>query len=322
MHKKLWLTVLMLPFLGACGTTVVDTVHPVVRTAAIGEGKKIVILPFADHTPGDSPYVYWQRNVLINEAVQDDILRYGYVPAPQEDVIDYLFKKNIIQNVNSSKKVFGTDALLEDELSKDGRSDAMKMEIMRMLHNNTMRAEGNNKSEKYWNGEKLITLDHGRIKKLGAEFGADYVIRGRIITFRQGQTDSFDPTKTGILPFFFKVGSRVVFGVTQSDSYEMVDKRVIGGLSGAAVTSNKWEGATVGSGLAVLSHKGGRDDMAAVQLRMLIQDTHTGEIIWTNRVEVEVSPTSTFGEQDKNKLIAQAIQQASTRLIDDFMARK
>lgn len=112
----------MLPFLGACGTTVVDTVHPVVRTSAVGEGKTVVILPFADHTPGDSPYMYWQRNVLINEAIQDDILRYGYVPAPQEDVIDYLFRKNIIQNVNSSKELFGTNALLEGELTKDGRS--------------------------------------------------------------------------------------------------------------------------------------------------------------------------------------------------------
>lgn len=198
----------------------------------------------------------------------------------------------------------------------------MKMEIMKTLHNNAMQARGHNKSGEYWNSEKLITLDLDRIKNLGAKFGADYVIRGRIITFRQGQTDSFDPIKTGILPFFFKVGSRVVFGLAQSDSYEMIDKMAIGGLTGTAVSDNKWEGATVGAGLATLSHKGGRADMAAVQLRMLIQDAHTGEIIWTNRVEVEVTPTSTFGEHDENKLVAQAIQQASTRLVDDFITKK
>lgn len=351
MIRKWWLTVLILPFLGACGTTVVDTVHPVVRTAAVGDAKKVVILPFADHTPGDSPYGYWHRNVLINEAVQDEMLRYGYLPAPQEDVIDYLSRKNIIQDVNAAKDRSGASALLESELGK-GWSDAMKAEFLKALHNNTMQAR-ERKPEKYWNSERLIALNHERIQDIGAKFGADYVLRGRVITLKQGQADSFNPIQTGILPFFFKAGSRTVFGMAQSDTYEMIDKMAIGGVLGAAIATKDWPidstsssalggsprfGGTVvtetssssglnnaiwgvaGAGLAHLAHKGGRVDTATVQLRMVMQDTRTGEIVWTNRSEVEVAPRSTYGEHDENKLMAQAIQQASARLVDNFIA--
>ncbi|MFZ5775983.1 MAG: hypothetical protein ACOY3Z_10925 [Thermodesulfobacteriota bacterium] len=351
MIKKWWLTVLMLPFLGACGTTVVDTVHPVVRTASVGEAKKMVILPFADHTPGDSPYGYWHRNVLINEAVQDEILRYGYVPAPQEDVIDYLSRKNIIQDVDSSRNASGATTQLESELGK-GWSEAMKTELLKAVHNNVVQAR-ERKPEKYWNSERMIALDHQRIRELGSRFGADYIMRGRVITLKKGQADSFNPMQTGILPFFFKAGSRTVFGMAQSDTYEMIDKMAIGGLLGAMAASDDWPvdsssttavggsprfgGSLVtetssssgfnnaiwgvaGAGLAHLAHKGGRVDMATVQLRMVVQDAYSGEIVWTNRAEVEVSPRSAYGEHDENKLIAQAIQQASARLVDNFIA--
>ena len=350
MQRKWWLALLVLPFLSACGTTVVERIHPVVRTAAVGDAKKIVILPFADHTAGDSPYGYWQRNVLVGEAVQDEVVRYGYVPAPQEDVIDYLAKKNIIKDVKDPREISGASSLLESELGK-GWSEQMKVELMKALHNNTVVQSRDRDSDKYWNSQKLIALDHKSIQEMGARFGADYVLRGRIITLKQGQDDSFNPLQTGVLPFFFKAGSRTVFGMAQTDTYEMIDKMAIGGLLGAAVSSENWpkssSGYTLqggsprfggtfvensssdfntaiwgaaGIGLAHLAHKGGRVDTAAVQLRMVIQDAQTGEIVWTNRAEVEVSPRSAYGEHDENRLMGQAIQQASARLVDNFIA--
>ncbi|MFA6899331.1 MAG: hypothetical protein WC256_03880 [Desulfurivibrionaceae bacterium] len=352
MQKKWLLALLVLPFLGACGTSSVNRIQPVVRAATVGEIKKIVILPFADYTPEESPYGYWQRNLLITEALQDEMLRFGYVPAVHEDVIAYLSKKNIIQDQNSKStgEISGASSLLKAELEKDW-SDRMKVELMRALQTNKTAQNRNQGSEKYWDSQKLIAVDHNAIRDIGATFDADYVVRGRVVVFKTGQADSFNPLQTGVLPFFFKAGTRTVFGMAQTDSYEMIDKMAIGGLLGAAVATPNWpaksDGFTLqggsprfggtlvedstyglnraiwgvaGAGLAHLAHNGGRVDSASVQIRMVIQETQTGKIVWTNRAEVEVTPKSAYGEHEESRLIAQAIQEASASLVDNFIA--
>ncbi len=55
----------------------------------------MVILPFADYTPADSPNDYWRRNIEIMEALQDEMLRFGYRPAISEDVFSYLSEKKL-----------------------------------------------------------------------------------------------------------------------------------------------------------------------------------------------------------------------------------
>ncbi len=347
MQRKWFWALLVLPFLGACGTTTVDMVHPVVRTSAVGAMKKVVVLPFADYTPADSPLGYWRRNILVTEALQDEMLRFGFVPAIHEDVIGYLLERNIIQDTTPRGELSVENAVLEEELGKDW-SQGMKAELVRALSLNAARDQN---SGKYWTTQRLIALDHQRIGDIGRAFGADYVVRGRIMVFKTGQEDSFNPLQTGILPFFFKVGTRTVFGVAQSDTYEMIDKMAIGGLIGAAVADDNWPvedddvtlvghprfgGGLVGeedyaslntaiwgaaaAGIAHLAHKGGRVDSATVQIRMVVQNARTGEIVWTNRAEVKVTPKSAYGERSEDVLIAQAIQQASGRLVDNFIA--
>jgi hypothetical protein len=343
-------TILAAFLLSACGTATVDSLYPVVRSANLGNEKTIVILPFADYTPADSPVGYWRRNILIMEALQDEIQRFGYVPAVSEDVIAYLSEKKII-NQSPAPEMSSANALLQSELAKDW-SDVMKGELAKVLHEN-LKNEKPATSLDPNTQHNSIALDHKAIEDIGMAFNADYVVRGRIMVFKNGREDSFNPLQTGVLPFFFNTGSRAMFGVAKSENYEMIDKMAIGGILGAALSMNDWPvdsdtttslagghprfggGLTTetsysdwntaiwgvaGAGLAHLAHNGGRVDNAIVQLRMIVQDTRNGEIVWTNRAEVKTMPQSVFNKKDGETLMAKAIQQVCERLFDNFAA--
>lgn len=346
-----WMMFLMMTMLfAACGSVNIDTIHPMVQATEVGQKKKIVILPFADHTPADSPVAYWKRNMVIMESLQDEILRFGYIPAINEDVISYLSEKNIIPQRTVSMKTSSANMVLESELGKDW-SETMKQEIAKVLIQNIARQSHQTASQDLLSQSNSIALNHQTIQDIGTKFNADYILRGRIMLYDKGQEDSFNPLQTGLLPFFFNVGSRTLFGVAQSDTYELIDKMAIGGLLGAAIAQDNWPlddtestltghprfGGSIiteatnqnfntaiwglaGSGLAYLSHKGGRVDNAVVQLRMVVQDTKTGEIVWTNRAEVKTMSQSAFNKQSADVLMAQAIQQVCGRLFDNFVA--
>jgi hypothetical protein len=353
--KKIWVfftIILAASLFPACGTINVDSLHPVVRTANLGNEKTIVILPFADYTPADSPVGYWRRNILIMEALQDEILRFGYAPAINEDVFAYLSEKKIINQNTVPQKISSANAVLQAELAKDW-SDIMKQEILKVLRANLEKEQMETSQDDPNTAYKSIALDHKAIQEIGMAFNADYVIRGRIMVFKNDREDSFNPLQTGVLPFFFNTGSRALFGIAKSENYEMIDKMAIGGILGAALSMNDWPvdsdtttslsgghprfggglitettysdwntaiWGVAGAGLAHLAHNGGRVDNAIVQLRMIVQDTRNGQILWTNRAEVKTMTQSAFHKQDGDTLMSQAIQQVCERLFDNFVA--
>jgi hypothetical protein len=338
-------------FLTGCGTASLDSIQPVIQKASVGQDRKMVVLPFADYTPADSPAAYWRRNVLIMESLQDEMLRFGYTAAVNEDVVSYLSEKKIIQPQAGDPAMTSTaNEILQAELAKDW-SDTMKVEIARVMVKNLANKRASDSGD-FSKTYRSTALDHRAIRDIGAAFNADYVVRGRIVVFQNGREDSFNPLQTGVLPFFFNVGSRALFGIAESDHYEMIDKMAIGGLLGAVAADDTWPfdgtsttvegghprfgGALIteatqtelnaavwgaaGAGLGYLAHKGGRVDNAVVQLRMIVQATGTGEIIWTNRAEVKTMPRSAFNKIDGETLTAQAIQQVCSRLFDSFVA--
>ncbi len=346
MFRKTFAIGLFLILLSGCGTSVMELQSPVNRESRVGEFKRIVILPFSDYTQADSLYGYWQRNILVGEAIKDELIRFGFSSPVYEDVVAYLLEKGIIQEANADERRSMAMEALERELEKEW-SAGMKAELLRAIYLN----EANRRNSRFWNEERLIHLDSRTIREIGYRFGADYVIRGRIIVLRSVPEDSFNPVQTGLLPFFFKVGSRTVFGVAESDTYEMIDKMALAGIVGAAIAKDDWPiedddktfighprfgGGWVSSddyaswntaiwgaaaaGVAYLAHKGGKVESAWVQLRMIAQDAHTGQIVWANRAEVKVVPKSVFGEKDIDILTSQAIQHAVGRLFDNFVA--
>ncbi len=76
----------------------------------------------------------------------------------------------------------------------------------------------------------------------------------------------------------------------------------------------------VGAGLGHMAKNGGQVDQAVVQLRIWIQEAATGNLVWTNRVDVKVSPESIYADRQYDMLFDTAINKGVTTLIDNFVA--
>jgi hypothetical protein len=61
---------------------------------------------------------------------------------------------------------------------------------------------------------------------------------------------------------------------------------------------------------------------AVVQLRIWVQDAYTGNVVWTNRVDVKVSPESVLADHQYDALFESATEKAISTLIDDFVAEE
>ncbi|MCP4681242.1 MAG: hypothetical protein GY864_02790 [Desulfobacterales bacterium] len=314
----------------SCGQSLRETVSPVVPSPVDGRFKRAVIVPFADYTPASSPYDdwRWRRNLLVLEALQDEFFRVGLIPAVEEDVVKYLLDKGIIQE---SGKVSGETALLQEEI-KEGWSDEMKKEFQDVIIQNM----ASQTKDGYRAARKPLALDNQTLMDLGSRFNADYIVRGRILEFSVDREDTFDPFKIGLLPFVFNSGQRLIFGIAESDTYETIDKTVLGAALGGALGSGadtpfdeldssyrRWNTMVwgpVGAGLAYLADKGGKVPRATVQLRVMVQDAGTGEIIWLNRAQAAISPVTSFAEHNERLIFQNAVREAVISLVDNFVA--
>ncbi len=290
----------------ACGYSVKENISPVSPPPGQGSLEKVIVLPFVDYTA--SPGQYWQRNKLILEALQDELFKFGFMVVPYEDVFQYLLAQGVVQEHRSL-----SNSLLYDELSGPW-SEEMKQEIRKAIRQNQ-----NFSSE----GQTAISLDQNILQKLGKTFGARYVIRGRIIEFGDPEDDPLNPLQTGILPFVFKVSSRTIFGKSSSKTYEMLNEAATGALLGASVwwlsADDGLTGAGIGAGSALLAYQGGHVPQARVQLRLLVQDTLSGETIWSNRAEIQVEPESVFTPTETDKLFEKAVTRAVEVLTADLV---
>jgi hypothetical protein len=271
-------------FLGGCGhgQVVVETLNvPGGPTAsAAGNGKSIVILPFADYSQGNLGSAQ-RRNMLITESLTDRLIINGFGLPIQEDVLNYLFKENVI-SVNTSS--------LAVELNNDW-SETMKNDIRYYM--NQVENEASNENSFGTHG-----LDNQMIAKIGRQFNADYVVRGRILEFKTRQGTSWAPSRRGLLPVVFESTGRSVFGYVSSDSYDETDGR-----------PNS------------LTHSEGPvDGQGTVQMRMWVQETATGNVVWSNRINVQVSPESVLADNQYDTLFNTAIEKGATTLVDHFVA--
>ena len=57
---------------------------------------------------------------------------------------------------------------------------------------------------------------------------------------------------------------------------------------------------------------------AVIQIRIWVQDAYTGNIVWTNRTNVEVSPQSVFADYQYDALFETATEKAVAGLMNDF----
>ena len=329
--KYLTIGILALIMTG-CGQTVVESLK-VPESAgpnAPGSGKSIVVLPFADYSFADSLESAHRRNMQITETLTDKLIASGFGMPVQEDVFRYMVDQNLISLVAYEEK---TSASITNELATGEWSDRMKGEIKRYI----------SKQEVARNNEVVASpgthgMTENTIKKIGRRFNSDYVVRGRILEYKTRQDPSWAPWKKGVLPFVVGTTSRIAYGFAGSDQYDELGKMTAGATYGALIgyqtvwpfddktlfgaassTSNAIFWGLAGTGLAKMSHESGRIDQAVVQMRIWIQEAATGNVVWTNRIRVQVSPESIFSDAQYDRLFNTAIDKAVSSLIDNFV---
>jgi len=321
---KYILYVLSTVLIMGCGQTVVETLHvpnpP--NPDAPGKGQVVLILPFADYTYADAYAGAYRRNLAITESITDNFSDNGFGMAVQEDVFGYLVKENIINIIPYDEN---NTASLSDELNNEW-SDVMKTQLKGYIQNQKMHS-GKTVSQ----SPGTHALDQRAVAKMGRKFNADYIVRGRILEFKTREEHTWVPWKKGLLPFTLGLSSQTLNGFARSDTYDQWGHMLLPGTIGAIVGynsdtlgfNNNVGGAlfwgAVGAGLGDMAKNGGQVDQAVVQMRIWVQEAATGNVVWTNRVDVKVSPESIYADRQYDMLFDKAIEKGVSTLIDNFV---
>lgn len=328
--KYLFLGALAIAMAG-CGQTVIETLN-VPHAAgpdAPGQGSTIVILPFADYSYGNDIVSSHRRNIKVTESLTDRLVQSGFGLPVQEDVFQYLVGQNLISVQAYEDK---SSKSLNNELTNDW-SSSMKQEIRFYIQQ--QQAEKDNKAVA---SPGTHGLTKNMVSKLGRTFQADYILRGRILEYKTRQDVTWEPWRKGILPFVVTGTSQILYGFADSTGYDEWNNTITGGILGAALGSDSnWpyndndilQGTmasknsvlwgALGMGLGKMAYNSGKIDQAVVQLRIWVQDAASGEVVWTNRIRVQVAPETVYADAQYDALFNTAIDKGVTSLIDNFV---
>jgi hypothetical protein len=324
--------------IAGCGQTTVETLKVPAKAsanAAAGKGMTAIILPFADYSYADDLESSHRRNMAITEALTDQLVTNGFNLPVQEDVFDYLVDEKIISLASYDE---GKTTSLAYELQDNDWSGFMKNKIQQYINEQNA---GKHQTVAASPGTHGLTRQN--IMKIGRQFAADYIIRGRILEFKTRQEHTWAPWKRGIVPFVIGTTDQIAFGFADSDKYDEWDNMVTGGTLGSIVGYNvegPWTrgsahdaflgangvGANtlvwgaVGAGLGKIARHSGKVDQAVVQMRIWVQDAYSGNVVWTNRIDVKVSPATVMADRQFDALFDSAITQATSSLMDNFVS--
>ena len=320
-------------FVSGCGQTVVETLNvpPGPRLSGAGAGRTIVILPFADYTYASNLAAAHRRNLAVTETLTDRLVANGFSLPVQEDVFSYLVDQKII-NITSYDDIASKSISIELE---NDWSDLMKTHLRKYQQEQMLR-----KANKISESPGTHALSRENVSKIGRTFNADYIVRGRILEYKTRQEGTWAPWKRGLLPFITGTTKQVLWGFAESDYYDTLNQMVSGGILGATIGStadhpypkhkeifgdagikaNTVVWAAAGAVAGKLSSHSGRIDQAVVQLRVWVQEAVSGNVGWTNRVDVKVSPESVLADGQYDELFNSAINKGVTTLVNDFVS--
>lgn len=332
-YSRQMLVIFLTLLLGGCGATVKESlkVQPTAHSA-IGADRTVVVLPFADYSYADNLETAYRRNLFISENLTDQFTQIGFHLPVQEDVFLYLVDQNIINIVAYDQKKTKS---LEYELKSDW-SDKMKGTLKQYMELSQQTGDTSSVNTPGSHG-----LTQQEIVKIGRHFSADYIVRGRIIQYKDRLDPSWAPWKKGVVNFVTGVTNRVAFGQANSDQYDEMGNIIAGASYGALIGDGAnwpYDGSpdqnifgitggemgntvvwgAIGAGLGHMAHNSGKIPQAVVQLRIWVQDAYTGNVVWTNRVDVKVSPESVLADYQYDALFESATEKAVATLIEDF----
>jgi len=250
----------------------------------------------------------------------------------------------------------------EYELKKVSHGQEIKDELMSVLKKNNEREgkeqEDKSKPASPVLQGATVGLSKEMILDIGKQLGTDLIIRGRIIEFGYKDTATFSPLYRGMIPVLLDSVKNVVFGADyygyendlESLEYMMVgsgvgyavghqiiketvrnDTKLVGGIISREEKvkdvdrdSQGGLGAAAGAtaGFITSQHPKEAKRTSVIQIRIYAQDARTGEVLWSNRAEVEYTPKSNFSYDDIHPKVMfdQVIKQGVKSLMDSFFS--
>lgn len=303
----------------SCGTTVYQSlkVQPGGKHLTVFD-KTVVILPFSDYSSTNNLETTYKRNLFVSENLIDQFNKYGFHIPVQDDVFLYLVEHNFINVISYNGEKTNK---LEYEMKQEW-SHAMKTHLQRYIN----LSKKNSASSDAVDRPGTRGLTQQEIVKIGQKFSADYVIRGRILQFKERQDPALNPFQKGLIPFVTGVTNKVAFGQAESEKYDVLNETLAGASDAAAISAltDGYLNHAVGWGVAGavlgnMAHHSGKVPQSVVQLRIWVQDASTGQVVWTNRVDVKVSPKSVLADYQHDVLFEEATERAISTLVGDFV---
>jgi hypothetical protein len=245
----------------------------------------------------------------------------------------------------------------EHELTNFQHSPAMTQEIFKIIKRENRKKQPQNSMSPITQGA-TVGLTKDKVIEMGQILGVDMVIRGRIIDYGYKDVGTINPLYRGFVPVVIDSVKDLLFGASGSYGYEEdlddIENMAIGaamgyiignqvidtssshsssisnGLISRRVSSsnrshddNAPEGAAIGAaaGWMASQHPKKAKRSAVVQVRVYAQDALSGDVLWSNRVEMQYTPKSNFAFNNTHPKVMfdAAVKEGIKTLMDNFL---
>ena len=313
--------------------------------------KKVAILPLADYSYQQNfiNSLTWGANRKIREELSDNFLRYGIKVCIQEDVDRLLQELGVLRPVNLDVEAdklnpAGIEAHLEDPFL----SAQTKRTLVQIVSRQATQVQNVN-TEPALQGV-TTGLSKVTVRQIGEELGAGIIIRGRILECGIKRIDSLNPLHRGVWLAIVDSLNNLILGVVRSDRYEedlttdFWGDQITGGtiaslvgrrsyrdkfargtrwLDGRDIDVRGLYGRAIAGAVTSVARKrtrGNSLETSILQVRLYAQDASTGELLWTNRMEVEYSPLNPLSYNVKHYKVMfdKVIDLMCRTLVDDL----
>ncbi len=289
-------------------------------------------------------------SVIIQEDVNTLLVDQEVIkPVDKEKYLIY----GTFEEEDQAHKIVGTP---QHELNNYEHSPAMTEELLQVIKREN-RKKNKKKSKSPILQGTTVGLTKEKVVDIAQVLGADLILRGRIIDYGFKDIGTLNPLYRGVIPVVIDGVKDIFFGATGSYGYEEdlgdIENMLVGAALGYAIGNNildrstsssssisngliarrvskkrvnhdnyAMEGAGVGAvaGWMASQHPKKAKRAAVVQVRIYAQDGETGDVLWTNRVEIEYLPKSNFAyaETHPKAMFDIAVKESIKALMDSF----
>lgn len=199
-----------------------------------------------------------------------------------------------------------------------------------------------------------VGLTKEKVVELAQALDVDLIIRGRILDYGIKETASMSPynsgfvtvifrgtrdlllggkgsydsgaekVRRGVVPSVFGDARSYMWGGTDYRNYESdlddIDNLAFGAAPGLALSSGSTALLGAGAGYIIGNQPERSKRSAVVQVRIYAQNGATGEVLWSNRAEIEFTPANNFDNKNTHPRVMydNAVREGIKSLMDGF----